>query len=596
MSVLPQFRSRLLLEGATPKWLEEMRSLLQPLTALAARIQDPPAELGDFETILREARGWSKWLPEFVDETEQLRMRGLERIDWSAVQVQELLDAATGLRQRLIDQALELRRKKLESLEEQMNDLRRAAGRQGDLESSFAALRQSAPNAPLAFEDWLDNFGKMQSDFKAIAYLRGTELDSGLRDMVAKLEKKVAELTSRSLSQEVSDAAVLVKRDLGRPMPSDAEDLLRRLRELDALDRRLDELARQADSDDRELDTRIRELTSRSQSVQAAAQRMKRVTLAPSALSAKRIAALSKPPIGTPLATRQKLVDDVAAELHAVESTFVEGCRAEFARKLARVRHAIDVLQLAGIVSIAVMPQAMPDDASPHTAAQAVIEAAKLFQLLSRKGMKILEEQETRAAQIRSTLSALPPNELTPADRQTAERLGKDLDDVLAQQKQQVFDRLDQVAKRVREGDRFVAQLHQEEQSARDRLAALRRRLQDFHQDRLESYCPELTERVEALVYGIPKEPRRWSAVHYQLDVATDLFDRVETHARRLAADELVGAEKDLRTLLRRSGTTDPTSGSPAQALLAELEACGPEVLPSAALRARVVEASQGRS
>jgi hypothetical protein len=594
MSMLPQFRSRLLREGATPEWLNEMRSLLQPLTALAARVQDPPAELGDFETILREARGWSKLLPEFIDETEQLRMRGLERIDWSAAQIQELLDAATGLRQRLIDQALEVRRKKLELLEEQMNDLRRAAGRQGDLERLFAALRQSVPNAPLAFEEWLQDFGKIQSNFKAIAYLHGTELDSGLRAMVAKLEKKVAELTNRSLSQEVSDAAVLIKRDLSRPMPSDAEDILRRLRELDALDRRLDELVRQADSDDRELDTRVRELTSRSQSVQAAAQRMKRVTLASAALPAKRIASLSKPAVGASLASRQKLVDDVAAELHAVELTFVEGCRAEFARELARVQHATDILQLAGIVPSVGVPLAIPGGASPHTAAQAVIEAAKRFQLLSRQGREILEEQEARAAEIRSALSALPANELTPGDRQTAERLGKDLDDVFAQQKQQLFDRLDQVAKRVRESDRFIAQLHQEEQSARERLAVLRRRLQDFHQDRLESYCPELTERVEALVYGVPKEPRRWSAVHHQLDVAADLFGRVETHARRLAADELAHAEQALRKFLR--GAPDPTSGSSAQALLAELQACSPDVLPSAALRARVVEASQGRT
>lgn len=595
ISLLPQFRSRLLREGATPEWLKELRGHLQPLSALAARVQDPPAELGDFETILREARGWSKWLPKFTDETEQLRMRGLKKIDWSSAQVQELLDAATGLRQRLIEEALEVRRKKLELLEEQMNDLRRAAGPQADLDKRFAALRQSVPNAPLAFEEWLEDFEKIQSNFKSIAFLQETDLDSRLREMIAKLDQKIAELTKRALSQEVSDAAVLIARDLGRPMPADAEDILRRLRDVDELGRQLDELARQADSDDRDLETRISELTSRSQRLQAAGLRVKRVTLAPSAFPAKRIAALSKTPVGAPLAARQKLVDDVTVELHAIELKFVEGCRAEFARELARVQHADYVLQLTGIVPSEDMPAPISGDASPHMAAQAVVEAAKLFQLLSRKGREVLKEQETRAAQIRSALSALPARELAPGDRQTAERLGKDLDDVLALQKQQVFDRLDQVGKRVREGGRFVAQLRQEEQSARDRLAVLRARLQHFHQEQLDHYCPELTERVEALVYGVPKDPRRWSAVHHQLDVAAELFDRVEAHARRLAADELMGAEEDLRKLLS-GGRTDPTSGSPAQALLAELQACGPDVLPSAALRARVVEASQGRT
>ena len=136
--------------------------------------------------------------------------------------------------------------------------------------------------------------------------------------------------------------------------------------------------------------------------------------------------------------------------------------------------------------------------------------------------------------------------------------------------------------------------LREPQRTALERRAELLRLLQAFREERLDGYCPELTSRVTALIYGTPTRSHRWGAVHHQLKVAGKLFEDVQIHAFRLAADEVVQAEVKLRRRLR--GATNPSFRASAQALLAELEASGTDVLPSADLRARLIEATRGNS
>jgi hypothetical protein len=279
-----------------------------------------------------------------------------------------------------------------------------------------------------------------------------------------------------------------------------------------------------------------------------------------------------------------------------LEVSFIERCRTNLARELVRVQRASEVLRTAGVVPAAAdgSVQAVPD-AAPHTAAQAVIDAAKLFRLLSRQGRMALVEQEKRTARLQQEIATLlAAADLAPGDRQDAERLERALGTVLTLQNQALFDRLRQVMSRVHDADRFIWRLRQEERNARERLATLRSRLQEFESEQLDEYCPELAQRVTALVFGIPKEPRQWSAVRHQLDAATDLFDRVEMQARRLAADELAGAKE--AALRRLRGSTDESFRNSVKSLLDEVDAYGNETLAPVSIRARVIDASEGRT
>jgi len=259
------------------------------------------------------------------------------------------------------------------------------------------------------------------------------------------------------------------------------------------------------------------------------------------------------------------------------------------------VRRAVEVLQSAGVAAAPGESLQIAPGAQPRAAAQAVIDAAHRVRLLSRKARESLKEFAARAGHVRAELARLRPDELTPGDRQTAELAAQELERAFAAiDGSTVLDALARLAAQVNACDRFFAQLRQEETRARERLSDLREHLQTLHAEQLDRFCPELTERVAALLYGVPEWPRQWSAVHHQLNVAGDLFGRIDLHARRLAAEELGCAEDALRKALR--GASDLSFRASAQALLAELNACGNEELPCLSLRRRIVGASQRRT
>ena len=377
------------------------------------------------------------------------------------------------------------------------------------------------------------------------------------------------------------------------PSESGAEEMLRGLRQAKAIEGEIERLTHRAEEEYRDLIDQQRSLRMRSEAMEAEAQRLKRVAIDLSDLPS-RIAALSELAASDSLAERRQLIRALEAELQAMETTFVASCQEELSSQLTRAQQAGEVLRSAGVVAVPVQSIIIASGAQPRDAAQAVIEAARLVRLLSRQARESLRDYETRAAQAHTELARLRPDELTPGDRHTAEHLAQALDVVLQPiEALPLLARLARAAGRVNESDRFFAQLRQEEIRARERLSDLRRRLQGLHEEQLDRFCPELTERIAALLYGVPERPRQWSAVHHQLNIAGDLFGRVETHARRLAADEVGRAAETLRKVVR--GTIDPSFRTSALALLDELDVCGSDELPGVSLRRRIVGASQRR-
>jgi len=598
IALLPQLHQRLYAQGATPEWLKEIRELLQPLKVIRDRVTDPPPELYEVGENLRDARGWSKFLGgELADEIQRLaELHQFKAIDWEGEPIDELAAEAAALRQRLFDRAQELRNAKLLDLENAMDDLRQACGYQQTLQKKLAALQERTFDHPEAFHDWLRSVDQFQQSFKAITHTEIGKIEQRLREATAVLRAKVAELQSRPLSEEVDRELTLLERDVRQlpdPSDADAEAMLRGLREAKEIARKMEQLAFRAEQEYRDLDEQQRLLAARSEALQTEAQRVKRVIDIDLADLPQRIAALSQ--AGGSLVERRRCVRELAAELDDLEMAFIERCRRPLSRQLDTVRRAVEVLQAAGVAAAAGESPQIPSGAQPRAAAQAVIDAARRVRLLLRKARETLKEFAARAGQVRSELARLRPDELTPGDRQTAELAAQELDRALAGiDGSALLDALARLAAQVNASDRFFAQLRQEETRARERLSNLRGHLQKLHEEQLDRFCPELTELVAALLYGVPERPRQWSAVHHQLNVAGDLFGRIALYARRLAAEELGRAEETLRKALR--GASDPSFRASAEALLAELDACGNEELPCVSLRRRIVSASQRRT
>lgn len=560
---LPDLRKRLFAGTAVLEdWLSEIGLLVQPLKVIADRVEDPPSGLHTVTSILGEARGWSKRLDDVMaEDVERLEERRFRPLDWTPAEVQELLADAEGLRAGLIERAQRLRSGKLQEIEAQLTDLFQACGRQADLEERLAALRNTSFNRPPLFRDWLDQFERFQLSFKAIAHAHIGMLEVRLAETVSRIERKIEELEAQPLSDDVSRGVTLAAHDLRQfPASPGAEEMLRRLREANAIARRLDQLAQQAEGELREWEERRQELAARSTALQVEARRVKAVAIEISGL-ASRIAALPTDTAPASHASRQRLVRELAAELEAVESAFVARCREQLAAKLAQIRRATDVLRSA---HVALPPDPVPAidaQASPRAAAQAVIDAARLVRHLLQRAREAFGKLEARAAEAHSAIASLRLDELAAGDRQTAEQLLAQLLDGSDKDLPDVLDRLELVAGRVEASDRFFSGLRQEEHSARDQLAELRRQLRVFHDEQLPRFCPELTDRVASLVYGVPEQPRHWNAIRQQLDRAADLFGRVDSHARRLAAEEL-GNEGPEETRLVTSSNLDVFSAA----------------------------------
>jgi hypothetical protein len=592
---LPELHDRLYAHGATTEWLNDIKSLLQPLKPIADRIADPPAELYEVGEYLREARGWSKRLGgELANEIQDLGERHqFKAADWEDEPADGLVAEAAALRQRLVNRAQEVRSARLVEIEEQMNDLRQACGHQEDLQEKLTALQESTFDHPEGFRDWLSMVEQFRRSFTATAHADIGRIEYRLREAITELQSKLHDLEKRPLSDETARAAAALayaSRQLPDPSQASAEEMLGGLRKTKTIEQDIERLRRRAEQEVREIEEQRRALVTRSEALQTEAQRVKRVAIDLGDLPS-RLAAADSPPAGS-LTDRRRLLCDLEAELHAAETAFVASCGQELSRQMQSAQSAVDILRSAGVSAAPIEAMTIAAGASPHTAAQAVIDAARLFRRVAQKSRDSLADFKMRGERARVELARLRPDELTPGDRHSAGHLAQALGGVLGSTGgAPLLDRLARLAARVNETERFFAQLQQEEIRARAWLSELLQRLQGLHEEQLDRFCPELTERVAALLYGIPERPRQWSAVHHQLSVAGELFGRVEAQARRLAADELRRAAATLHQTAR--GAADPSFRASAQALLDELDACSSDELPDVSLRRRIVGAVQ---
>ncbi|HEX6161201.1 MAG TPA: hypothetical protein VF111_13595, partial [Thermoanaerobaculia bacterium] len=128
-ATMPELRRRLYADQAGPEWVDEIRSLIQPLRAARDRIQDPPPELGNIAETLAELRRWSDVLDGYAEaEIRQLQERHFKALNGETTEVSELEEHAQALRTGILDEASKVRNQQITEVEQDLADLRQAYG------------------------------------------------------------------------------------------------------------------------------------------------------------------------------------------------------------------------------------------------------------------------------------------------------------------------------------------------------------------------------------------------------------------------------------------------------------------------------------
>ncbi len=567
-----RLRQELLASGVTEPWLVAVRQSVTGVKEKAEQENRKPRELRTVAELLPALHRWSAELETLADEVRQLDARHKKIVveDWATLRPRELLSAAQRLMQALTTRAREIRSRRLAELRDAMAELTAACGEQPALLETLAKLEVKELTRPEGHRQWLRDGARLRERMGAIANTHRSDLERRLESRLAELRDTLAELSSDPLPDAVRERARRVDREAAAlAEPGTAEEALRRLDRARGLLAEVAELRRQALSEAEAWRAAQDALARDHAELRAAA---KRVGLPVRDLG-KRLDELHTVDAGTEsLEQCQRSAGALGAELAALREEFVDRCRARLAEDLRLAAGLVEVLARIDPDTTPARSLTIADGAGPDAAAQAVLDGAELVETLNAgaaAAAPMLEERRRRAV---AELGTLEGEDLGPDEREALGNLLEELEGASSTAPEDL-ERLVAVLEKV---EFFTDRREEEKRRVAARLELLRRRLEAFHDENLKAFCPWLTERVTALVYGLPDPPPPSADVRHQLELADRLFEKLDRQARRLAAHRL---DADVRRLARSPA---------AAALLEELEHQGHRSLPSAVLRLKV--------
>lgn len=584
---IPELKKSLLANGLTPEMLDEFRAFLKPLREEADLVRQPPPALQSVSNILTELRGWARQLGETQEVAALEEKKGFYAVDWTRrerVELEALEREARDLLETYRERAFELRRKQLQQLEQEMEGFFEVCGHDPELRRRLERLREEhqGVNRPQLQPKWILEHDKERDFFKATAESYLTELGRRLDSFREKLNKGLEALGRKSLSaavmKKLGELEVESKR-LGEMR--EVEEILGGLRRSRLFEQELEGLGRQAEQESRELEEEKADLTRRHERLRSAARELAVVA---EDLSGP-IDALGEGSLS--LEEARQSAADLADRLTAEEHRFASQCRAFAADYEAAISETREILERAGakVVLSQELP-AMSEADPPDVAAGHLNARIELYDRLEQD----VERQVERALELCRShlekLEAIPRETLSSGDRDDLDQVAESLRDAAAASPSGARQRLEHLLELIEQCDIVFQQLRQEEIDAEHALEDLKRRWQEFKSAHLRRYLPEIGDRVEALIHGIPENPRSWRDVRHQLVRAEELFEQLDRQARRLAARDL---ERDLAALRERTkGAPGEETRRATEKLVAEIEKLENRVLPSATLRMKV--------
>jgi len=564
---------RVSLEG-----IRQIKKLCAPLDALLK--QPTPQELQSLSQVLTEIRLWNSALDASPEQERGLEQRRRQLgTDWRRRDpdaAKALLEEAEALRERLIQQGLELRELKRRELEELLDDLARACGPQPDIRQQVDALRQGGFDSANRHKEWMDRFNGAEGLFKDTAKNHELALEQRLRERRTDVGGRLQSLRGLPLGAELRrQAEELEAQAEALGFAQDSQDLLKSLRLGNELSRQIDELAGQSREECQALDTALRRLQD---SHMRLAQQAARLGLSLEDLPPAP-AVLGEGVVGVDVDQARDWLADQTARLARQQQEYLAHCQSLRAGRQAEIDRCRHVLEETGYAVPAAAPA--PEPVSDELGAWVDWLMAQQ-QALQRTGQAV--EQAVaglgqRCRLLRESLLALGPDSLLPSEVEEREGLLQALaDSEIAEAP--ALERLRVLSAAALACERMLERLSAERDGWQAQLDALKQDMQTFTQERLKAYCPEeWFSRASDLAYGIPVPPRR---IHQaQLREAKQLFDSLERHALRRAATVV---DQQIAVLERQSHPRAPE----VEALLAELRGLSDEQPVPAALRQRL--------
>ncbi len=584
---LPGLENRLFSDGASNVWIQELKGLVQPLRELAGRPQ--PESLQTVPGRLSDVRGWAKELGEYGDEFHQLDQRHKRIVlDWrnlDDLEIQSLVDEVERLRQRLLDHGHKIRRHRFQELEDQMRALFQICGPQPELEGRLKTLGQGMLERHQLHRKWLEKLGGVEENFKAIVQTQGIALEERRDRRVEVLKADLKGLQEGPLSKAVLEQAEEMAHEVKELEERvGAEALLAGLRHSEPFQARLEQLKRDAEKDDEDLRRTRETLLARQRALQTEAAK---VDMETPELEDQISRLMEASASGPTLEAAQKLAADLNREVEAAEQQFLARGEKRLGKDLDELQAAVRTLaEIDEPAPLADLPS-IPAAAEPAEVTAALNRGQELLGWAAERLNAVAEKLEQRQVAVSNKLSSLRLDLLGPGDREDGAQLIRELTESAWIQEQDLLKYLSQLAQLVEKCDLFFARLRREQDNAEQHLKTSRDRLRRFEDDHLKKYCPELTERVTALIFGLLEHrPRRLSAFKSQLKMAEEILDQLAVQARRLAAKELRDAIDVLRD--RSRDATAPAAARSGE-LLALIERHGHDTLAPVALRMQLL-------
>ena len=285
----------------------------------------------------------------------------------------------------------------------------------------------------------------------------------------------------------------------------------------------------------------------------------------------------------------EALLDQLERELEEVEKGFSEHCQGEILGFDGTLTIMLELLQRAGVeVARPVLLPHGPELSILEVGSRVAERLAAREQLAARMA-EHQEKLDNERAKQASTLEDLAGENLGPDDRREVARLltSPAIYEDLGQSKIEAqIESFRSALTWIGEARNLSDRIRQDEIKVERQKEDLVDRWKDFQDEDLRRYHPELSDRVEALIHGLPSKPRSWKQAGQQLERASALFRNLERYTRTRAAEEL---EQQLDLLKRQGSALAPSLRD----VIDTIERLDHVELPSSAMRSAIRNAAR---
>jgi hypothetical protein len=549
-ATLPRWKEDFRTSGPNAKMLAELETLLEPLQRTPQPQKTPqqktPEGIQPLRRIFAELRDWARVQRQEISPALQDSFRRLTQGDTLPSEIQGLQESLGRELQQLRATAGEERTEKLQQIRQDIDHYQRACGVNHDVEERIERLVGNPGDSPQNYEEWMTECQDTEQFLAGIAQARQEILSSYLQSRVGVLEQRRQELVERPLTRVLRTNTVSLGGTIGQLYGATGQMNIRQaLRTADSVETKLAALERQAQED-------------------ISAYNRKRSTLLDRIAELKSgTAAFDKPPVAAACEDFKRRIDeevgalndldemnarlaDMDAAVHSLAATFLAEATMLLKTLFDYCRNAHRAVSTA-TEALGKGPReprlsrSQPLPASPVEAARDLDILEKLQQSYTHRIQSLSEEVELAVKTGRTHLVKLlgEAGYLSPEQRHEGTELVKDIEDPsllpAAADTLQHFEFLASLLDRYKT---FIRLTEGEREELQKFHSALKDRLRKFGEEDFKKMFPEAAERASSLIYGVDPE---WlcSDMRKQLELAAGVLHRVETQARRLAADEL---------------------------------------------------------